>query len=96
MKEREIIYNIVHCRKIYNLFAQALEKSTKASLGRAFLACFLASAKLIIYLTTLYIYCVYPAISKSPKQLPIILKITETVVLIVLIVFNGVICDIRA
>jgi hypothetical protein len=37
----------------------------------------------------MYIYCVYPAISKSPKQLPNCLKITETC--LVLIVFNVVI-----
>ena len=36
----------------------------------------------------MYVYCVYPAISKSPKHLPNCLKITETNV--VLIVFNGV------
>jgi hypothetical protein len=48
----------------------------------------------ILYLTTMYVYCVYPAISKSPKQLPNCLKIAETRV--VLIVFNGVICDVSA
>ena len=42
---------------------------------------------------TMYVYCVYPAISKSPKQLPNCLKIAETSV--VLIVFIGVICDKR-
>ena len=46
----------------------------------------------IIYLTTMYIYCVYPVISKSPKQLTNCLKIAETSV--ILIVFNGVICDV--
>ena len=40
------------------------------------------------------VYCVYSAISKSPKQLPNFLKIAETSV--VLIVFNGVVCDVRA
>ena len=40
----------------------------------------------------MYIYCVCPAISKSPKQLPNCLKIAETSV--VLIVFNGVNCDV--
>jgi hypothetical protein len=48
--------------------------------------------KLTLYLTIMYVYCVYPAISKSPKQLPSCLKISETSV--VLIVFNGVICDV--
>jgi len=42
----------------------------------------------------MYVYCVYPAISKSPKPLSIGLKITETSV--VLIVVNGVICEARA
>ena len=41
-----------------------------------------------------HVYCVYPAISKSPKQLPNCLKIAETNV--VLIIFNGVICDVSA
>jgi hypothetical protein len=50
--------------------------------------------KLILYLTTMYVYCVYHAISKSSKPLPNYLKITETIV--ILIVFNGVICDVRA
>ena len=41
---------------------------------------------------TMYVYCVYPA--KSPIYLPSCLKIIETSV--VLIIFNGVICDVRA
>ena len=40
---------------------------------------------------TMYVYCVYPAISKGPKQLPNCLKIAETSV--VLSVFKGVICE---
>ena len=40
----------------------------------------------------LYIYCVYPAISKSEKQLPNCLKINETSV--VLSVFNCIISDV--
>jgi hypothetical protein len=39
----------------------------------------------------MYVYCVYPAISKGPKQLPNCLKIAETSV--ILNVFKGVICD---
>jgi hypothetical protein len=42
----------------------------------------------------MYVYCVYSAISKSPKQLSICLKISETSV--VLIVFNGVTCAISS
>ena len=40
----------------------------------------------------MYIYCVYPAISKSPKHLPNCMKITETNP--ILNVFNDVICDV--
>ena len=42
----------------------------------------------------MYVYCVYPAISKGPKQLPNCLKLTETSVF--LNVFKGVICDVSA
>jgi len=41
-----------------------------------------------------HVSCVYPAISKYPKQLPNCLTVTETSV--VLIVSNGVTCDISA
>ena len=42
----------------------------------------------------MYIYCVYPAISKNPKQLLHCLKRAETIIF--LIVFNGVLCDLHA
>jgi hypothetical protein len=48
----------------------------------------------IWYLTTMYVYCVYPATSKSPRQLTICLKITERSV--VLIACNDVVCDVSA
>ena len=53
---------------------------------------YLRECKLILYLTTMYVHCVYPAILQSPKHLPNCLKIIETSV--VLIVFNWVICDV--
>ena len=40
----------------------------------------------------MYVYCVYPAISKGPEQLPNFLKIAKTRV--ILNVFKGVICDV--
>ena len=40
----------------------------------------------------MYAHCVYPAISESPNQLSNCVKIAEKRV--VLIVFNGVICDV--
>jgi len=43
-------------------------------------------------MTTVYVYYVYPVISKSPKQLSNCLKIAETS--IVLVAFNCVICDV--
>jgi hypothetical protein len=48
----------------------------------------------MLHLTTMYVYCVYTAISKSPKQWPNCLQIAETSV--ILIVFNRVIRDVRA
>ena len=69
--------------KIYNLFARALETGRKASLCRVQID--------FIFNDNVPILC-YPAISKSPKQLPNYLKITETSV--VLIVFNCVSYDV--
>ena len=40
----------------------------------------------------MYVYYVYPATSKSPKQMPDYLKIAETSM--VIIVFNYVICEV--
>ena len=42
----------------------------------------------------MYVSCVYPAISKGPKQLPNCLKIAETSV--ALNILKGVICDVSA
>ena len=42
-----------------------------------------------------YMYCIYPAMSKSPNQLPNSLKRAETSVAetsVILIVFDGVLC----
>jgi hypothetical protein len=46
------------------------------------------SANQFLYLLTMYVYDVYPAMPKSPKQLPNCMKRAETI--LVLIVFNGV------
>ena len=72
---------------------RAVETGRKASIRRAsFFSLFHSECKLILYLATMYVSCVYPAISKSLKQLPNCLKIAETN--FDLIVFNGVICDV--
>jgi hypothetical protein len=54
--------------------ARALETGRRTSIS----SLFCSECKLIWYLTTMYVYCVYPAISKGPKQLPNCLKITGT------------------
>ena len=58
----------------------------------SFSTLFCSKCKLIWYLTTMYVYCVFPAISKDPQQLPNCLKIVETRV--VLNIFKCVICDV--
>jgi hypothetical protein len=59
----------VLCRKIYNLFVQALETCRIMNLWQAFLAYFTVSAnKFYVYWKcTLYVYCVYPAMPKKSK-----------------------------
>ena len=70
----------LHCRKIYNLFLRALETGRKANLWR-------------VQVNFIFVYYVYPAISKSPKQEPRYLNIAETSV--VIIILNGVFCEVR-
>ena len=52
---------------MYNVHVQYtyLETGRKASLS----SLFRSECKSMLYLTTMYVYCVYPAISKSPKTL---------------------------
>ena len=45
--------------------------------NRAFLVCFV-ECKSILYLAKMFVYCIYPAISKSPKQLPNCMQIPDT------------------
>jgi hypothetical protein len=74
----------IHCRyttcmyivrKYIILFVQALETAKKASRKQAFLTQFHNKCKLILYLTTMYVYCIYPAMLKHPKQWSNCLKI---------------------
>jgi hypothetical protein len=55
---------------------------------------FFGGCQLMLYLLTMYLYCVYLAMQKSPKRFPNCLMRTETIV--VLIVFNGILYDDRA
>ena len=52
--------------EIYNLFVRALETGKK----RVFFVLFCSEYKWIWYSPTMYIYCIYPEMLKSPKQLP--------------------------
>ena len=61
----------------YKIYLQVLQKQIEK---RAF-------GKLILYLMTIYVYCVYLPISKSPKHLPNCLKVAETSAVLILI--NG-------
>jgi hypothetical protein len=60
----------------------------------SFIGLLSSQCKLILYLSTLYVYCVDPAMSKSQKQLPNCLKIAGTRV--VLIVLNYVLYRVHA
>ena len=73
----------------YKLYLYKLQKQVKML---AFFQTVSLRVQLILYLAIMYVNCVYPAISKSPKQLPNCLKIAETRV--VLTVFIGVICSV--
>ena len=42
----------------------------KTSFVRIFLSNFSACANAFLYIPTIYVYCVYPSISKHKKQLP--------------------------
>jgi hypothetical protein len=42
----------------------------------------------------MYVYCIYPSLSKGTKQLPYCLKGAE--ISVVLIVFHDVLCEVRA
>jgi len=76
-----------------DLFVQALETGIKACLWWAFSSCFTASAN-EFYIFWQCTYCSYPAMSKSPKQLPNCLKWAETSV--ILINFNVDLCEVKA
>jgi len=81
------IYTIyVHCWKMYNLSLRSLETGCKANLFQTFLACLAMSTK--EFADILCLSCNV----KSPKQLPLCLKIAETNV--VIIVFNDVLCEV--
>jgi putative Mn2+ efflux pump MntP len=63
----------------------------KISFVRIFLSSVSVCANAFLYIPTMYLYCIYPAISKHTKTCQTLRKKTRYKV--VLIVFNGVQCD---
>jgi hypothetical protein len=49
------------------LFARALETGRQANIWWFFYSLFRSECKLIVYLTTMYVYCVYPDLSKKSE-----------------------------
>ena len=52
---------------IYNLCVRALKTGRKVILWRVISGLFCSECKSILYLPTMYVYCVYPAMSKCSK-----------------------------
>jgi hypothetical protein len=74
----EYIHNIRILSEYIKFICTSFRKRYKSeSLIASFSNLFRRECKLILYLTTMYVYYVYPAISKSPKLLPNCLKIIE-------------------
>jgi hypothetical protein len=83
IKEQTMVYKTLH-RKLkieqHELFkTEGLRCSRKVSNSYCIAACEI----LRLYLLTMYIYCAYPAKSKSPKQLLTCLKISGTFVILI-------------
>ena len=92
---RSIKFTIyVHCQKIYKCICTSSRNRQKSAHLVIFSGMFCSECQLMLYLLTIYVYCVYLAMQKSPKRLPNCLMRTETIV--VLIVSNGLLCDDRA
>ena len=92
-----IIYTTyVYCQKIYNLFLRALQKQVeKIAFGELFFILFRSQRVQMnfIFNDNVRILCLSCNIKKS-NTLPNCLKIAE--INVVLIVFNGIICDVSA
>jgi hypothetical protein len=61
----------------YQIYLNELKKQVEKGAFDELSSLFRSECKLILYLLTMYVYCVYPAISKGQKQLPNCLKIAE-------------------
>ena len=79
-----------HCKQVYMCFRNRWKSEPLAS----FSALFRSKCKWILYFPTMYVYCVYPTMSKIPKQLPNCVKRAETSV--ILMVFDGVLSEVCA
>ena len=83
IKEQTMIYKTLH-RKL-KIEQHELLKIVGLRCSRQISSsyCIAACEILKLYLLTMYIYCAYPAKSKSPKQLLTCLKISETNVILI-------------
>ena len=57
----------VLCENI-NVFVRSLETGRKRGQLTIFSSLFRSECKLIVYVMTMHIYCVYPTLSNVPKQ----------------------------
>ena len=64
----------IYCQKISNLFVRALETCRKKRAYASFSG--LSRSKYINYI--MYVYGIYPVMSKSPNQLPNLIKISRS------------------
>ena len=60
----------------------------------SFSGLFCSGCKVISYLPTVHVYYIYPTVSQSPKQVPNCLKNSGNTQSFVIIVFNGVLCEV--
>jgi hypothetical protein len=61
------LYGFILRDNIPEILMEYAGKKAGHSQAFLFLACLAASAKLILFLQTLYVYCVYAAMSKNKK-----------------------------
>ena len=69
------IYNMHTMSENIKFICTSFRNRQKIEPLTSFSSLFRSECKLFLYLTTMYVYCVYPGISKSPKHMPNCLKI---------------------
>ena len=90
---KEIYRQYTHVVSKYTIYVYELQKQEEKRVSGEVSGLFRTGWKFNLYLPTMYVCCVYPAMLKIIKQLPDCLQIEETSA--VLIIFNGVLCRIH-